>query len=201
MTFLRTNALALVALFVALGGTSYAAAQIGSAQIKDGAVKGRDVKDGSLSAKELKPGTLLAGPAGPAGSAGPAGPAGAPGPSDAWVRTSSETDALGPDDVTILAVDVPAGAYLVNGTVRLRNASDAEEGFAACTVENVAAETGLDYGAGSWDKRRMLPLAGAVELAEPGTVELKCRESGDGSDMISATAATLTLLRVSTLHD
>ena len=42
MTFLRTNALALVALFVALGGTSYAAAQIGSAQIKDGAVKGRN---------------------------------------------------------------------------------------------------------------------------------------------------------------
>jgi hypothetical protein len=195
MTFLRNNALALVALFVALGGTSYAAAQIGSAQIKDGAVKGRDVKDGSLSAKELKPGTLLAGPA------GPAGPAGAPGPSDAWVRTSFETDALGPDDVTILAADVPAGAYLVNGTVRLRNASDAEEGFAVCTVENVSAETGLDFGADSWDKRRMLPLAGAVELAGPGTVELKCRESGDGSDMISATAATLTLLRVATLHD
>jgi hypothetical protein len=89
----------LIALFVALGGTGYAAATIGSAQIKNnsiksadiknGAVKGTDVRDGSLAATDFARGALPAGaqgargpagPAGPGGPAGPAGPRGADGP-------------------------------------------------------------------------------------------------------------------------
>ena len=87
--------LSLLALFVALGGTSYAAISIGSAQvknnsltsadIKNNAVKSIDVRNGSLLAKDFKPGQLVAGapgasgPPGPVGPAGPAGPAGAKG--------------------------------------------------------------------------------------------------------------------------
>ncbi|XAY03447.1 hypothetical protein DSM112329_00262 [Paraconexibacter sp. AEG42_29] len=80
---------ALLALFVALGGSSYAAAQlaknsVGSATIKNGQVKSVDlasssvtsakVKDRSLLAKDFKAGQL------PAGKAGAAGAPGAPGP-------------------------------------------------------------------------------------------------------------------------
>jgi hypothetical protein len=45
---------AVLALVVAMAGTSYAATQIGSAQIKNNSVKGKDVKDGNLTGKDVK---------------------------------------------------------------------------------------------------------------------------------------------------
>ena len=79
---------ALLALFVALGGSSYAAIQLSknsvkSKQIKDGQVKNADlaadsveaakVADGSLSAADFAPGQLPAGAQGPKGATGPQG--------------------------------------------------------------------------------------------------------------------------------
>jgi uncharacterized protein YjbI with pentapeptide repeats len=49
---------ALLALVVALGGTSYAAVKIGSAQIKNNSVTGKDVKDKSLTGKDVKDASL-----------------------------------------------------------------------------------------------------------------------------------------------
>jgi hypothetical protein len=49
---------AVLALVVALAGTSYAAVQIGSAQIKNNSVKGKDVKDANLTGKDVKDGAL-----------------------------------------------------------------------------------------------------------------------------------------------
>jgi hypothetical protein len=84
--------LALLALLVALGGTSYAAVKlpknsVGTAQLRkhavaraklaDGAVTGAKVKDGSLTAADLGAGQL---PAGPRGPQGPTGLRGATGP-------------------------------------------------------------------------------------------------------------------------
>jgi hypothetical protein len=46
--------LAVLALVVAMAGTSYAATQIGSAQIKNNSVKGKDVKDANLTGKDVK---------------------------------------------------------------------------------------------------------------------------------------------------
>jgi hypothetical protein len=47
------NLLTLLALFVALGGTTYAAAKIGSAEVRDGSLTGVDIRDGSLGEQEL----------------------------------------------------------------------------------------------------------------------------------------------------
>lgn len=100
--YIRRHHIALLALFVALGGTSYAAVSlpkgsVGSAQIKKGAVassKVRDkavtrakIRDNAINSAKVANGTLLAqdfasgqlpkGERGPAGPAGPAeGPAG-----------------------------------------------------------------------------------------------------------------------------
>ena len=89
------NTISLIALFVALGGTSYAAVtlprnSVGAAQIKTNAVQaaeiktnavaGAEVKNGSLTQVEFAPGVLLRGDTGPAGPAGPAGPTGSTGP-------------------------------------------------------------------------------------------------------------------------
>ncbi len=88
---IRHNLVAYLALFVALGGTSYAAIRlpansVGAKQIKKNAVRSPDVKNSSLLAADFKAGQLPAGPKGAQGIAGPTGatgPAGAPGPQGA----------------------------------------------------------------------------------------------------------------------
>src|SRR3954469_7128459 len=72
--------IALVALFVALGGTGYAALKVpknsvGTAQLKNNAVTGAKVKDGSLKAADFG-GTLPAGAKGDKGDPGTNGGAG-----------------------------------------------------------------------------------------------------------------------------
>lgn len=75
------NVVATLALFVALGGSAYAAIKlpansVGTPQLRDGAVVSSKVANGSLLAADFKAGQL---PAGPVGPAGPIGPAGTPG--------------------------------------------------------------------------------------------------------------------------
>jgi hypothetical protein len=75
------NVMATIAVFVALGGSSYAAVVITGKDIKDGTVTGQDVKDKSLTAKDFK--GSVAGPQGKrgkTGATGATGPAGAQGP-------------------------------------------------------------------------------------------------------------------------
>lgn len=79
------NVTASLALFIALGGASYAAVQlprnsVGSAQIRTGAVSSTEVKDRSLRLRDISPTTRtqLSGKQGPQGPAGPAGATGAP---------------------------------------------------------------------------------------------------------------------------
>jgi hypothetical protein len=105
---------ALLALFVALGGTGYAVAtlpanSIGAKQLKKSAVTGKKikknaitspkVKDFSLLAKDFKPGQLPAGAAGPKGDKGEPGSNGAngvqgpPGPTFAETAMGSSFEA------------------------------------------------------------------------------------------------------------
>lgn len=72
---------ALIALFVALSGTSYAVVKlppnsVGTPQLKSNAVTGPKVKDGSLSASDFAAGGLPTGPKGDPGPTGPQGPIG-----------------------------------------------------------------------------------------------------------------------------
>jgi hypothetical protein len=82
------NVIATLALFVALGGSSYAAVQLSRGDVKTkhlarGSVTSAKVKNRSLVGRDFKRGLLRAGPAGPQGpqgSAGPQGPRGVAGP-------------------------------------------------------------------------------------------------------------------------
>lgn len=56
--WLGQHYVALVALFVALSGTAYAAATITSEDIVDGAVKGRDVNEGAIKSTDVRDETL-----------------------------------------------------------------------------------------------------------------------------------------------
>jgi hypothetical protein len=65
MSYIRRNVVAYLALFVALGGTSYAATQlpagsVGTRQLRNGAVTNSKVRRGSLSAAVLSPAAVSA---------------------------------------------------------------------------------------------------------------------------------------------
>jgi hypothetical protein len=53
-----SNVVALMALFVALGGTSYAATRIGSKQIKNNSVRSVDIKNRTIKSKDLARGVI-----------------------------------------------------------------------------------------------------------------------------------------------
>src|SRR3954447_10039120 len=81
---LRRNAVAYLALFVALGGSSYAAVKLGRNAVKTrniapNAVTSQKVKNGTLLAADFKSGQLLPGPKGDIGARGPKGDDGAKG--------------------------------------------------------------------------------------------------------------------------
>jgi hypothetical protein len=85
---LRHNAIGYLALFVAMGGTSFAAAtlpagSVGTSQLKRSAVVSAKVKDRSLLRRDFAAGQLVPGPRGAPGlrgAPGPSGPRGAMGP-------------------------------------------------------------------------------------------------------------------------
>jgi hypothetical protein len=138
VTHLRRNAVAYLALFVALSGTSYAAVQIsansiGSKQLRKGAVtkakvaRGAVTKvaiaKGSVTLSALAPGVAIAGPQGlkgDAGVAGAQGDTGATGPAGPTFAKGSQSGA-GPSatpDVTLETTSIvtpTAGRLFVFG--------------------------------------------------------------------------------------
>jgi hypothetical protein len=70
---LHRNAIAYVALTIALGGISYAATalprdSVGAKQIRAGAVRSSDVKDGALRLRDFRAGEMPPGPQDPPGT-------------------------------------------------------------------------------------------------------------------------------------
>src|SRR3954451_1714241 len=101
------NVVATIALFAALGGSSYAAITITGKNVKNSSLTGKDVKNNSLTgsdvkslksgdvsdhsllAQDFKAGQLPAGPQGSKGNKGDKGDKGDRGPSDEWAASFS----------------------------------------------------------------------------------------------------------------
>jgi hypothetical protein len=113
-------AVALCALFVALGGSSYAALSlpknsvkarqiasnaVGAAEIKSGAVRSAEVRNGSLLAKDFKAGQLPAGAKGDKGDPGAKGEKGDRGPSFGSAALNNGVTQTGCDQTT--AIEYP----------------------------------------------------------------------------------------------
>jgi hypothetical protein len=106
--------LAAVALFVALGGTSYAVIRL-----PRNSVTTYQVKDFSLLARDFKRGQLPRGPVGPAGPAGPAGPQGPAGPAGGsaaarWAIVRPDGGIVAQSGGITLAAHLSAGTYILN---------------------------------------------------------------------------------------
>jgi hypothetical protein len=166
------NVVALIALFVALGGSAYAVTNlpkgsVGTAQLKNGAVTGAKVKKGSLLSSNFKAGQLPAGaqgPAGPTGAAGPEGKSGPEGPAgptaSAFVDSNNEfalTTALVPvvelaggtnaEGSGLLVVKVPS-RIVSNATVTIFKPTfeGTTAGQSFCTQELVQGTTATRFG-------------------------------------------------------
>ncbi len=146
-SYVRRHHVGMLALFVALGGTSYAATSlprnsVGSPQLRAGAVHATDVADGAITLRKLDGAmrrrlsgqATAAGPQGPAGPEGPAGPKGDTGAADSSnVFTKAESDArflgLGATaaNSTLLA-GMPASTF-IQGTGSIRSFARAAAGL------------------------------------------------------------------------
>lgn len=136
----QTTVVAYLALFAALGGSSYAVVTVTGKSIKNGTITGRDIKDRSLGAKELSAKAVSAltgrggqagspgaqgergpiGPAGPKGATGPAGPQGPPGPAgpsgvSGWEYQVSPGRSIPGNEGGSAQVDCPAGKRALGG--------------------------------------------------------------------------------------
>ena len=118
LSSLRQQTLGAIALFVALGGTSFAVAtgSIDSREIKNNTVRSNDVRNGSLLARDFKLGQLPTGPQGPKGDTGPQGPkgdTGAPGaegePGISGLQRVAAESAFNSDSSKIVTATCPAG--------------------------------------------------------------------------------------------
>lgn len=121
LTHLKSNAVAYLALSVALGGTSYAAATVTGATVRDGSLTGRDIRDGSVGARDLAARDLqrlraaagpgARGPAGPQGERGAAGDRGPVGPQGERGAVG-ERGPAGERGLSAFADEVPSGVTI-----------------------------------------------------------------------------------------
>ncbi len=154
---IKGNAIAYVALFIALGGTSYAAIKlpansVGNRQLKANAVTTGKVKNGTLRRSDFKAGQLSGtlGPRGVAGPTGPAGPVGSLGgnlPSGVTLRGRFEAGDGGPGGNAsgdIVSESISFGARLATAPTRTIIPAPATSGNAQCpgTVTDPEAAPG-----------------------------------------------------------
>jgi hypothetical protein len=125
-------AVAMTALAISLGGTSYAAVTITGKNVRNSSLTGADIKNNSVTSGDVRNGSLLArdfkagqlpaasrGATGATGATGLTGPQGPPGPSAAFSAarfefvTLSNNGGQPTEAQSLLALDVPAGSYAV----------------------------------------------------------------------------------------
>jgi hypothetical protein len=188
--------LSLLALFVALGGTTYAATSlpknsVGTKQLKNGAVTKKKINKKTL--KQLKGNR---GPAGPAGPAGPTGATGAQGPQGIQgiqgiqgpIGPSSATSTFVSGDYdldsqgnVIASLTLPAGSYVVMGNTTVYNTSTAQ--FTGCELnDSVAGVITTNWASTSPGE----PYVNSATLTAPltttgSTVDIECYSDQAGT--------------------
>ncbi len=208
------NVTATLALFVALGGASYAAVRlpknsVGTRQLKRNAVTrrkvrrnaidGAKVKNHSLLARDFKMGQLPAGPRGQAGPQGAVGPAGPRGPSDGFSDFELPVSNIGEAGTYLASLSLPAGNFVVDASTRLANPASGSA-VADCRLlgpmqgYEIVEELG-DHSTADHDS--FVALGYGMKLTAPAKVSLWCAISS-GTE-IAAYNPSITAVQVATL--
>lgn len=179
------NVTGTLALFIALGGTGYAATQIGTGQIKNGAVTNAKLHNGAVTASKLKSGTLP--------------------PSDAYSsQVGGGVDSVADYNTVVTSVNVPAGSYVVMAKLyAIANSTPSATDYqmlCALWAGTPGTGTQVDFtnGAAPASTYVRYPLQGAVTLASPGTLSLTCG-SGAAADF-RLYGISLAAIKVARLH-
>jgi hypothetical protein len=133
----HSTVVAYLALFVALGGTTYAATRIGSKEIKDNSIQSRDIKNRAIALTDIstKARSSLRGQRGAQGTAGAPGAPGGQGPA-------------GPPGPT----GVPADAVVVGATgTAIENGAQLRAALAALPAATADAPQVVVLGVGRFD--------------------------------------------------
>ena len=164
--------ISVMALFVALGGVSYAAIKIpqnsvGNTQLRKDAVTSTKVKDRSLLAKDFKSGQLPAGAKGADGATGPT--------ASAYASNNISPDtALSPNgvDYTVLDTSIPdAGSGAMMITTRSRVVANASV--------SIVKGTGFSSAAGDVDCQiQAASLSGTVSIGQIARTTLTTTVAG-----------------------
>jgi hypothetical protein len=216
-TYLRRHHIALLALFIALGGTSYAAVNlpansVGSKQIKNKAVTPKKVSPaavklfrGKRGARGARGATGATGPQGPIGPQGAQGQTGPPG-GTAW---SFVTDDKGGGGETAIGTDTPVLSLPGTGITTGFNAGLLGTATLTLTQTGVGASEvacRLSFQGestpeisqrvtmgGTVGDIKSLSLTGATASRPPGTydVNVLCSETGAGATGFRAGALTV----------
>lgn len=182
------NVMSSIAVFLALGGTSYAVAKnsIGEKHLKPSAVTSPKIKDGAVTTADLAPGTMLSGPRGPRGEQGPAGQTGATGargPSTIklWRRDGDAQLPLAAQQGTmVMTAQLPPGNWLLEASTLAEywpaGGSDAE--WLVCQLQSGATDLGLDAAVvgnatGAQHTARM-HITRSFNVTAPTSVGLRC---------------------------
>ena len=122
------NVMANIAVFIALGGSSYAALTVSGKNVKNSSLTGKDVKNSSLTSSDVKNRTLLSRdfksgqlPAGAQGAAGAPGAPGAPGSAVAYARVEANGTLDASRSKNVAANRITTGYYCVNPTVPVKH--------------------------------------------------------------------------------
>lgn len=144
MRFRPATILAVLALFVAIGGTATAAGLINGSKIKQGTVTGKQIKNGTITKTKITTATIAAlageqGTRGAQGEQGPKGPNGDPGAPGApgtttLVKTGTKT-AQNPNlEVNqVVMSDLPGSRYIA--TAKVTALSQTAGSLVECRIE------------------------------------------------------------------
>ena len=210
-----SNVMATLAVFIALGGSSYAALKlprnsVGAKQIKNNAVTSTKVKNGSLLAADFRAGQLPQGPKGDTGAQGPKGDAGAKGdtgdrgPSDAYSVHNNGPVGMAADTGTTLATmsALPPGSYVINAKLWISTTS------ATTRVFTCVLQAGSDYDTSATRLQldgtnnvthAAIPLQVVHTTTSPFSATVTCAYDGGASLVVQAHDVKITAISVASL--
>ena len=210
--FTSAHAIAIAALFFALGGGAYAAVQslpansVGTKQLRKEAVTPRKISKSFY--KELKKLLKRYSPPprpAPPGAPGPAGPKGDPGPtgpSDTYIGGAAAGGLTG-SYTEVAATSVPAGEYLIEAKTTIFSPTENTAGAASCLIAPEVGGAPWDGGTVSFPaiagifSSGVITLAGADSFAGTTSVVLACKSTA-GS--VSFDDARVWATKVGSLH-
>lgn len=137
--------ISVAALVVAAGGTSYAAATIGSLDVRDGSLRSVDLRDGTVKSVDVADGSLMRRdfrgplPQGPRGAQGPQGEQGPAGASR-WALIGTDGQIKAQSGGFTVVAGYPVEPAAANGNVYLNAGEDlADNGIiATLTLQNTS---------------------------------------------------------------